>query len=452
MTKRDSEIGDAIRRLGADSVYFLLHQGWSGTLPSSSRHFAACLAKYLPVVAVVPETGWPGRVSRLEPRIANCRILKVVPNRGPVLGTLAQIQTAQILDDMQRSGVKTPLLWLYDAGFAEAFAILPAQARVHHATENWFQRNDVAPDYIERLKFAASIADLNVAISNGCALPLLPLVERGRLIVIPNGCDFAVYGDDVPPDPAVAALRGRFRRVGVFAGRIDKRLDFDLIARTAEASPDTLLLFAGPVEPKATTTEKFSALLRRPNVRALGPVEPATLPAIYRAADFGFIPYVRDPYIAESAFPEQALEMAAAGLPVVCSMMRPLLALCPPLAVAETERDFLDAFARARRNHDMERALRRVAAAHDYNDQFASIVTRLATIKRKEGTRFAQLAACYPHVLVSEFHNLTRKSRYSLAVGGALRHWVYGPITRFVDRLPMPARDRAVRIKRVLLG
>jgi hypothetical protein len=69
------------------------------------------------------------------------------------------------------------------------------------------------------------------------------------------------------------------------------------------------------------------------------------LPCIYRSADLGFIPYLRDPYILRNGFPLKALEMCATGLPVVSTLMEPLVGLAEALVVARDNDAFVEAFA-----------------------------------------------------------------------------------------------------------
>src|SRR5690242_3554006 len=61
----------ALKRLDADSVYILLHQGWNNEARANRWHFATRWARHLPVVLVSPDTVWAGHVSRREPRIQN---------------------------------------------------------------------------------------------------------------------------------------------------------------------------------------------------------------------------------------------------------------------------------------------------------------------------------------------------------------------------------------------
>ncbi|MGN6516965.1 MAG: glycosyltransferase [Rhizomicrobium sp.] len=437
MIERDQRI---ISSLGVDSVYMLLHEGWSREARGNRWHFATRWARYLPVVLVVPETSAPWHVSIPEKRIPNCRILKVVANRGEQWSATAQIQISQIQEDISRSGSRRPLLWLYNAFFAEAYAALSGVARVHHVTENYYDFPGMSHYYLDRLEDIARISDLNVAVSEGCAKPLEPFVKSGRLVVVTNGCDFNAYGADVPPDREATALREGFKKLAVFAGNINDRIDFSLVEKTARAAPDTLFLFVGKKGLNRDLAAVFSDLLKFRNIRHWNLVPPDRLPSIYRAADLGFMPFAQTPVNVNNAFPLKTLEMAATGLPVVSSFLRPLVQYAPPLLVANNDADFLEMALKTRREPVREEALRRLAASQDYDAKFSQILDRLAALERHEGA------------MVGEGWYQARDGWKIGDLIEGLRYRFVSPVSRFVDRLPNSIRSRVVAIKRRLIG
>lgn len=408
----DRGLIDAFSQVGADCVYMLLHGGWQSERRSNRWHYAVRWARHLPVVLVCPETLSVRASRKPEPRIENCHILEVTRAGGPQWDP-QQLCVGQILSDMKWAGFSRPLLWLYNPMFAEAFSLLPAAARIHHFTENYFEFDSLPENFLARLKFVIRMADLNVAVSEGCAKPLREVTAPEKVTVATNGCDFTVYGAEGPPDAEIAALRQRFSRVAVFAGNINTRIDYELMAKVADACPDTVVLFMGDYKLAAGEESPFAELLRRPNVRYLPPVAPERLPAIYRAADLGFVPYVRDKLMKENTYPLKTLEMAATGLPVVNSLMLPLLANSPPLIVARDDQEFIDAFARARREPAVISALRKLAAASDYDIRFADVVKQLAKVLRHTESRLSDLAAVCPAEVAESFLDLVRRDSAS---------------------------------------
>jgi glycosyltransferase involved in cell wall biosynthesis len=444
---------DALNRIGADSVYMLLHPGWSREARANRWHFAVRWARHLPVVLVIPETAYPWHCMHAEQRIANCSILDVVANGGRWWSGPAQVQTAQILEHMRIRGHRRPLLWLYNAFFTEAYAALPAIARVHHVTENYFDFPAMSPLYLDRLKVMSRISDLNVAVSEGCASPIRDGLDNERMLIATNGCDFSTYGADVDPDPGILAFRSGFRRVAVFAGNINDRLDFGLLNKAAHGAPDTLLLLVGNENLAGESAGLFQKLMKQPNVRATGPVNPDRLPAIYRAVDFGVIPYERTRLIVENGFPLKALEMAAAGLPVVSTMMKPLLAISPPLTVTRNEDEFLKAYRDVSTSRELKSALRVVAAANDYDARFAAIVSTLAQISRVTGWRADALPDKFAKAGSEQaYEHFESYRRSPLGVIQGMRYRMVAPVARLLGMLPTPMRENVRRLKRYIFN
>jgi hypothetical protein len=370
----------------ADSVYFLMFTGWETELRSNRWHFASRWARHLPVVLVQPTNpGLRGLKARQEPRIPNCEILKIaepVSERFYVRRSLAQ--TSQLLEHMRRRGHARPILWCYNPRLAGLYAALPAVARVFHATENYADFDRLPEFFYTELETALETSDLVVAVSRGVEASVAPHVARDRLMVVTNGCDTRAYSPDGPADEELLAAGSSFDRTAVYAGNINGRLDFRLLAQAAAAHPTTLLATFGPVsslddEDRGT----WDGLLRLPNVRHFGPVDPDRLPDLYRASDLGLISYKRTPALVHNGFPLKALEMCATGLPVVSSLMQPLAGLATALVVADDDATFLATFAKLRRSSVTPRErdeLAALTARNDYDVKFAEIVGAITAL------------------------------------------------------------------------
>jgi len=391
-----SALDEKVRALGADSVYMFLHPGWHTERRANRWHFAKRWSRHLPTTLVLPEDSvFPIR-SKLERRLPNCRVLSTIPRNGIRPDERLALQFAQIFLDIQLRKRQRPILWLYNPDFVESFAALPAALRVHHATENYFDFPGLQSDFLERLKNSVATADLTVAVSDGCAEPLRPIVDPSRLMVVTNGCDFKEYAQAQKPIAQISALRTSAKRIAVFAGGVNDRLDFELIRKVSDAFPETLQLFVGDANLTSRNAETFNELRARANVHFLGPVDPDSLPGIYQASDAGYIPYVQERLIVENGFPLKALEMAATGLPVVTTFMRPLLKYCPPLSVASSHDEFLTAFGAAKKSETLTAGLKDIAAANDYDAKFEAIVDRLLSVGPRQTT--AELYSTRPNV------------------------------------------------------
>ncbi len=384
LPRAQSTIDEKVRSLGADSVYMFLHPGWETERRANRWHFAKRWARHLPTTLVIPEGSLLPIRTRPEQRLQNCRILSTIPRSGIRPDERLALQFAQVLLDIQQQKRQRPILWLYNPDFVESFAALPAALRVHHATENYFDFPGLQLDFLERLKNSVALADLTVAVSDGCAEPLRSIVDPSRLMVVTNGCDFKEYTRPQEALQQISVLRRSAKRIAVFAGGVNDRLDFNLIRKVSDSFPDTTQLLVGDIGLNSSNLEIFKELCTRQNVRFLGPVDPNLLPGIYQASDVGYIPYVQERLITENGFPLKALEMAATGLPVVTTYMKPLLKYAPPLSVNSSQDDFLASFGGARKTEGLTAELQKVAAANDYDAKFEAIVNRLLSVGSRQ--------------------------------------------------------------------
>lgn len=380
-----------------DSVYFLMYDGWPEELESNRWHYARRWARHLPVTLLQPRQRMPRRQSAGPAAgMDNCEVLPLLQSRGdanyPLLGL---VQAAQVMENMAARGHERPLLWCYSPWLVGLYASVPAVARVYHASENHFDFEGMSELFYRELKAALGMSDLVIAVSEGVADGIRSRVPEANPAVVTNGCDTACYRSTGPANAAIAAARAGFDRVATFAGNINGRVDFDLVERAAAANEATLVVLVGPV---GSLDESDAVIWRRivslENVRHLGRMAPAELAAIYRSADFGFIPYRSKGWIVRNGFPLKTLEMAATGLPVVSSRMQPIVGLASAIAVAQDDRQFLDFFGSVSRTAlaDEERLeLLEVAAANDYDRKFEEVLTCVADSIPADGALHTRL-------------------------------------------------------------
>lgn len=426
-----------------DSVYFLLFPGWESELRGNRWHFAVRWAARKPVVLVIPTlTSGSARIEP-EPRIPNCRILRIqmVDEQPHQIVKDTQIQVGQVLEDMDRHHFDRPLLWCYNWKLAGPFGRLPAVARLLHATEAHFDMPGLGP-MLPRLRAAAAISDLTVAVSEGVAAGLRQRIEGVAIVTVSNGCDYRQYSKG-KPDVDLAANRQAYRRIAIYAGNINGRLDFDLLRGLASAHGDTLFALYGPVSSLSETdATAWKDLLSRPNVMAPGPVDPDRLPDLYAAADVGIIPYRQEPWLVDNGLPLKALEMSASGLPTVSSLMKPLEAMAAALVVTSSADEFVAAFAKSSRASlspaDLAE-LKRVSAANDYDNKFDEILKALQrhVDEPRATTRVDRLI----EVLGPEwFAAEVRLSRWvAMPLPVRIAGWVVNALARLV---PAPVRRR----------
>jgi teichuronic acid biosynthesis glycosyltransferase TuaH len=294
----------------------------------------------LHVLYVAPATDIPHRLrhgevaglagSRLEkvhPRIHVLRPRKWLPR---VLGGFADSSLQrQVLDAVGEIGLRRPLLWVNDAGYAR-FAVGTGWPTLYDITDDW-QLAPLAPRQLRRLVANEDLlldrADAVVV----CSPDLVRTRGRTREVeLIPNGVDVELFRThrprpaSLPPGP-----------VALYIGTLHtERVDVDLVVELAESRPDVQVVLVGPNSLTAAATER---LVRLANVHLLGPRPYEQVPAFLQHADVVVIPHQVNPFT-ESLDPIKAYECLAVGRPTVATPVAGFRDLGPPVVIADRTR------------------------------------------------------------------------------------------------------------------
>ncbi len=238
-----------------------------------------------------------------------------------------------------------PILWFYDPMAVTAFAgHLDEQLVVYDCMDELSQFKGAPPALIERERELLGVAD--VVFCGGRKM------REKRLPLNPNchfygtGVDVKHFGaarsDELPVAPEIAALRGPV--LGYF-GVVDERIDYELLAKLADARPDWHVVMVGPhakVDP--------ADFPQRANLHWLGGRPYAQLPAITKGFSVCLMPFALNE-ATEYINPTKALEYMATGRPVVST------------ALDEVKSNF-GSVCQIGRSHDEFIALCRQEAAH----------------------------------------------------------------------------------------
>lgn len=375
-----------------DSVYFFMWPGWREELESNRWHWGKRWARRLPVVFIQPELAEGQTASASpEPRLENIEILSVEAQSAVAesLWSIGLRQCGQIAEHMLARGHERPLFWLYNPWLLVPNLLLPAAARVYHATENYFDFDNLPENWLALNRHSIEASDLVICCSQGVSRGLAAHIGGRDFVTLSNGCEYRKYNRPTLPRGQWPALitdwRQSKRRLAVFAGNIDLRLDYELISSLAVGHPDIGFVFAGPINFSTLSAQQrrqCDALLRLSNVRSLGRLPPEDLPALYWNCDVGILPYRTDMrMLVENGFPLKALEMAAAGLPVVSTLMKPLQEVSDAVVVVESHEAFSSAVAshsRRTRSDAAHQAADRICRAYDYDVIFERMLGELA--------------------------------------------------------------------------
>jgi glycosyltransferase involved in cell wall biosynthesis len=255
-------------------------------------------------------------------------------------------QCRHISDIMAKFAHLSPLFWAYNPNLAYPFARLPAVVRAYHATENYFDFSGFNDDFYAVYRAMIQYSDLVVSCSDGVYRAVERETRSNRHIVSPNGCDFDFFsypGRGTETTKKIFSGIPKGRKIAVFAGNINRRIDFDLVLALAKQLDRLQLLFVGPLEATLSPElkAKWRAATELTNVTYQPEVSPNELPYIYSKSTIGIIPYLRERLLVENGFPLKALEMGAAGLPVISTLMKPLATVANTVSMAENAEEFI---------------------------------------------------------------------------------------------------------------
>lgn len=418
---------------GIDAVYFLVDPGWETEPPGNRWHYGRRFARTVPVHLLQPTltASQLGPIVEPEPRIPGADIVRV---RRIKRSSFSDAQAssaqaaAQIWDHMSLHGVKNPLFWIVTPWWGLVAEMLPAGCRVFHLCDDYWRISEYAetrasslvpPLFRELLEHSARVSQVMLAVSDGVAAVARERVPNRPCVVSTNGCDFEVFANGTPAADIVERAAGR--RVAVYGGKFGSNLNYRLLRRFAEQDRDTFLALFGRREPLATPEAEVEReeLLAMENVHYFGELPQERLRDVYAASHLGLIPYLEVPHFVESGFAMKLLEYAAAGLPVVSTLMKPMLGLANALHICEGETAFLNTAAAVdvRKLAAAEkRGLTTAAQSRDYDKQFAQACADLRRVLASSPVRSAAFVSAWddwwrrhPHADSTEF--LTEAAR-----------------------------------------
>lgn len=191
-------------------------------------------------------------------------------------------------------------------------------------------------------------ADLIVGFSRGM-LDLLPDDGPTRARELPTGVDAprfeAADASTVPVDLAAVPSP----RIG-YVGRINQKLDIDLVARLADADTSRHWVFIGPltgVDDNAAFLLSWRAALARPNIHHLGAKPHEEVPAYMRHMDVNIMCYRDAGGWWKHCHPLKMHEYLAAGRPVVSSSLATVMAFREVIDIVSNDTEWMRAIDRA---------------------------------------------------------------------------------------------------------
>ena len=301
------------------------------------------------------------------------------------------------LNNELRGHFEQPVQWFYDPMAAPCFiGKIGERAVVYDCMDELSQFKFAPPEIVQRERILLAAAD--VVFAGGRKMWLSKSKHNdnahfyGCGVDVPHFAKARAAETKVPTD--VAQLK---RPILGYFGVVDERLDYDLIAKLADADPKWNIVMVGP-----TAKVDPNALPKRANLHWLGRREYAELPNYTKAFDVCLMPFALNE-ATEYINPTKALEYMATGRPIVSTAVPDVVSnFSEAVNIAISQECFVEMCVRALANPDEEAIQRGLNMAN--NNQWDAIVAKMeghiedalkkkAAARKSGGTRPAKLEA-----------------------------------------------------------
>ena len=240
-----------------------------------------------------------------------------------------------------------PVQWFYDPMAVPSFlGKMNEQANVYDCMDQLSQFKFAPPPLVERERILLQAAD--VVFAGGRKMWEDKKKSNANAHFFGCGVDVDHFAKarspltEVPDD--LASVAGPV--LGYF-GVVDERMDYELVAKIADARPDWTLAFVGP-----TCKVEVEDLPKRPNILWLGGRDYEQLPAYTKGFDVCLMPFALNE-ATEFINPTKALEYMATGRPVVSSAVPDVVSnFSEAVKIAHSHDEFLQLCEMALSNPD----------------------------------------------------------------------------------------------------
>lgn len=270
-------------------------------------------------------------------------------------------------------GARPLIRWFYSPMFAAHPGRLDSNQVVVYDCMDELANFAGAPDGLREAE-SRLLKRADVVFTGGRSLYELKCDLNPNVHLCPSAVDAGHFSRALDPDlPSPDDLADLARPIFGYYGVVDERLDYDLIARLADAAEGGSVVLVGPqikVDP--------ARLPRRPNLHYLGQRAYAELPSYLKRFDVCLMPWALND-ATRTISPTKTLEYMAAGKPIVSTAERDVVRDHGDLVlIADDPARFVELALSAALNHDDDRAQaeRRRADQHSW-DAIAEVMTRL---------------------------------------------------------------------------
>jgi glycosyltransferase involved in cell wall biosynthesis len=208
---------------------------------------------------------------------------------------------------------------------------------VYHAYDLFEMAQNCSPEMEKQENSLVMQADLCIATSEAIAKRLEERTGR-EFRVLPNGADCAVFQNALEQKILPTDLEKiPHPRIG-YVGRINKKIDLELISKLATNRPEWNFVLVGPVSSLDDVTEQAMVRCRQlANVFELGEKRHTQLPAYVAGLDVALMPYRTGVgFWTAAGYPLKLHEYLAADKPIVSSPLSSVLPFSEVVDLVET--------------------------------------------------------------------------------------------------------------------
>lgn len=239
-----------------------------------------------------------------------------VPGLPRLDGLAVQLLAQRWRRRLERLGGGPLAAYLFHPDYEVFLPSLRPDLLIYHAYDLLSRAPAWSATSEQRLTQVLQRADLIIASSKVIAQDLQTRCNR-PVTVVPNGVDFEAFVQTAPSSepPDLARIpRPRIAHVG----RLNRKIDIELVATLARKHPEWSVLLIGPVVDldarDITLYEEYASI---PNLHLLGAKPREQLPGYMHAIDVGLLAYRTGVLWTEGIYPLKLHEYLASGLPIV---------------------------------------------------------------------------------------------------------------------------------------
>jgi glycosyltransferase involved in cell wall biosynthesis len=248
--------------------------------------------------------------------------------------------------DKLLSEIASPIVWAFTYNFDRTEAYGSSARTVY----DWIDDLGVFPydrAFLER-NHERALKEAQLVVSVARRLHNVAIDARPDALYLPNGVEydhFAGQSAKPPDDPDIDPSWTNGKPLAGYFGALAEWFDYDLVDEVAALRPDWNFLLIGPMHDNSLR-DRGRSMLKRSNVRWIGPRDYRSLPGYLQLFDAATIPFVINE-ITLATSPLKLFEYFAGGKPVISTPM-PECEAFPEVHIARNADEFSAALDRAK--------------------------------------------------------------------------------------------------------